>query len=386
MSIIKKIFFFSLFILFISILFYGVYIISFKKDIEIPEEITEATNSAKKIVPENIVPDITEGKIYPVSENEVISPIISLDGENLLYFSKKLDKLVKTDLDENNEVNISNKSFSGIQNLLWSLDKTKILVKTKDENGNYANYSYDIKNDSLQELSKNIYTFTWQTNADRIFYEYYDREKNIRTLNVSDPDGKNWMKLLDIPFSRITLQQIPKTGFLSFWNSGDAYTQTKLQLMPIAGGEIKTIFENGFGADYLWNNGGDYLIVSQSESKGGQKMQLAIMNYNGGEYRNLDIPTFSSKCTWSKNGKTLFYALPSEIPENSILPNDYKEKKFYTADTFWKINLETGEKKRIVEIKDIKERYDATDLFLNPNENILFFVNRIDKKLYKIVL
>ena len=111
------------------------------------------------------------------------------------------------------------------------------------------------------------------------------------------------------------------------------------------------------------------------------------MNYNGGEYKNLGLPTFISKCVWSKDNKTIYCALPGNIPTNSILPNDYKDQKFTTTDTFWKINTTTGEKNRLVETNDMpKNALDASEFFLNTDESLLFFVNKIDKKLYRIVL
>jgi hypothetical protein len=68
------------------------------------------------------------------------------------------------------------------------------------------------------------------------------------------------------------------------------------------------------------------------------------------------------------------------------MPNDYDQEKFHTADTFWKIDTLTGEKSRIVDLNKIISSYDATDLFFNTDESILFFTNRLDGKLYRIML
>jgi hypothetical protein len=151
-------------------------------------------------------------------------------------------------------------------------------------------------------------------------------------------------------------------------------------------GERKAIFRGKFGADYLWNKDGSLVLVSNVDTRAGSKMQLAVMNYNGGEYRNLDAPTFVSKCVWSRDGKTVYYSLPGNIPSGAILPNEYDEGKFQTADTFWKIDITDGKKTRIVEAVDIKGSYDATDLFLNSDESFLFFTNKTDGKIYRIML
>jgi hypothetical protein len=179
---------------------------------------------------------------------------------------------------------------------------------------------------------------------------------------------------------------VPQTSLIAFWNEADAYTPTTLQTVPIFGGEVKTIFKDKFGTDYLWSPDGSRLLISHLNERQGKTFQLAIANEQGGEYQALQIPTFISKCVWSDDGKYVYYALPLSIPENAILPNDYMAKKFNTTDTFWKLDVKSGKKTRLIEPKEINGNYDATDLFLAKNNTILFFINRLDNKLYRLDL
>ncbi|HAT75124.1 MAG TPA: hypothetical protein DCS28_03745, partial [Candidatus Moranbacteria bacterium] len=226
----------------------------------------------------------------------------------------------------------------------------------------------------------------WQNTGNRIFYKYYDSKTKKRSLNISDPDGSNWTKLADIAFRDISIAQIPQSGSVSFWNKPDSFFETIFKSVPLVGGEEKEIMKGLFGADYLWNNNGSYVLISHSDAKGGNKIQLSIANSNGGEFKNLNMPTLVSKCVWMKDNKNILCALPGEIPAGAIMPNDYNQEKFRTADTFWKINTTTGEKARVIELEKITAKYDATNLFLNNDESILFFVNKTDGKLYRITL
>ena len=106
----------------------------------------------------------------------------------------------------------------------------------------------------------------------------------------------------------------------------------------------------------------------------------------GTQYQNLGIPSIATKTTWSKNSKTLYYALPGSLPADAVMPNDYFTKPLLTQDTFWKVSIETGEKKRIVETRNITKNYDATSMMVNDDETMLVFVNRIDGKMYTIAL
>jgi hypothetical protein len=90
------------------------------------------------------------------------------------------------------------------------------------------------------------------------------------------------------------------------------------------------------------------------------------------------------KCVWSTDSKSLFCALPGNIPETSILPNDWQEGKLQTTDTFWKIEVATGEKERLIEIEKISGSFDVLEPFLSQDEKTLFFSNKADGKLYRL--
>ncbi len=385
MSTLKKIFFLSLFIFFLSLLFWGIYVLSFKKTEPTKNTILPLNNSNSNLtLPEKISPASSTQKISLVSKEPVISPTISSNGGNIRYYSTS-GELKETDFSGSTSKKITDKTIFGLISGVWSPDKSKILLKTKKGASPYF-LLFDTKTNQLTMLNSNINEISWQTISSKIFYKYFDSNGKKSSLNVSDANGENWKKIIDLPHEKISFAQIPRSGLVSFWNNGDANYQTNLQTASLIGEDIKTIYQSGFGADYLWDNSGNHCLVSQTDTKGGTKLQLGIINYNGEGYKILGLPTIVSKCTWSKDNATIYCALPGNIPENSILPNDYKTGKFTTVDTFWKINTDTGEKTRLVETSDISQDFDASEFFLNTDESLLFFVNKIDKKLYKIIL
>ena len=149
------------------------------------------------------------------------------------------------------------------------------------------------------------------------------------------------------------------------------------------GGQLQTIFQGRYGGDYLWSPDGTQALVSSLKSNNEKTITLGLLSINS-EYHDLGIPTMVSKCVWSSDSKTIYYALPGDIPSGAILPNDYVDKKFMTQDTFWKMDVATGKKERIIEATDISGKYDSTNLFLSAKNENLYFINRIDGKLYKI--
>jgi hypothetical protein len=377
----KKIFFVSLTLFSISLLFFGIYYLAFKKP---PEAVVEEKKAPEIITPK-VPPKISTAPIAAISDEAVLAPTLSKDASAIKYYAKNSGRVYQIDFDGNGKRTFSDKELIGLSDVLWSPDKNKVITKFTSA-GKIKFYYYDYVELKSIPLKDNVDEIAWQNSGNRIFYKYYEATTKKRTLNISDPDGTNWIKLADIDFRNISIAQIPQSSLVSFWNKPDAFFETIFKSVPLVSGEEKTLLKSVFGADYLWNNNGGFALVSHSNVKGGTKIQLSIINSNGGELRNLDLPTLVSKCVWLKDNKNAYCAMPGKIPPSAIMPNDYDQGSFHTADTFWKINTTTGEKNRIIELDKITAEYDAINLFLNNDESVLFFTNRIDGKLYRITL
>ncbi|HPN96214.1 MAG TPA: hypothetical protein PLK35_00445 [Candidatus Moranbacteria bacterium] len=378
MTIIKKIFFLSLLILFISLLFWGVYNLSFKKNSSETEE-----NDTEKITT-----PITKEQpnIKAITDEAVIAPVFTPDGNFIKYYSKQTGKVFKIDLEGMGKSAISDQELIGLEDVIWSPDKNKVITKFVRTNGEVQFFYYDYETKTGMPIKKNVDEIAWQANSNKIFYKHFDPVSKKRTLNISNPDGTEWKNLADIDYRKVSVSQVPKSGLVSFWNYPDSFTETSLESVPVISGERKKLFGGKFGADYLWNDAGTYALLSYVDEEGGSRMNSAIINYNGGEFRDIGVPTFVSKCVWSKDNKTIYYALPGGISNNAVLPNEYEGGKVITTDTFWKIDITTGEKTRIIDISKIDDKIDASHPFLNSDESILFFTNKVDGKIYRISL
>ena len=326
-----------------------------------------------------------EQKIEVLSDEAIISPTLTPDGQFIRYYSKSTGQAYELDFFTLKKKVISSTELSGLINISWSPDTSKVLSEFSG-GANGTKFSlYDYSQKKGTSLSENISAVSWQNNG-KMLYVYFDAARKSGSLNIANPDGSDWHKITDISAKNLTVAPIPMSGLISFWNKPDAFSETILQSVSPLNMEKKVLIKGFFGVDYLWSPNGSILLESSVDKKGGSKMQLGITNSSGGEYKNLSIPTLVSKCTWSKDSKFIYYAQPNSIPENSVMPNDYMENKFNTSDTFWKINLETGEKSRLINLDELQTKYDATSLFLNSSESLLFFINKVDGKLYKLTL
>ena len=376
----KKIFIFSSLGLALLLFFWGVYALVFKPA---PENSSPTTVTEEKSSPEK-KPSSLE-KMTILTTESAIAPTLNEDGSTIKYYSQKDQGFYEISFDGKIRTLLLKKALPGLVNIIWSPDKKQAIFKIKPTPATWYFVLFNFSTQKETTLGDNIDDIFWQNN-NKIIYQYFDAATKLRTLNLSDPTGSNWKKIADLNFTPVFSSSIPQSGLISFWNNPDAYTESFLKSASLVSGESKSIFQGKFGADFLWNSSGNLILTSHSTERAGKKIQLAVMNNNGGEYKNLEIPTLTVKCAWSKDNKTIYYALPASIPENSILPNDYFSNKFNTTDTFWKVNVLTGEKSRLIDLDKISAKIDSIDSFLNSDESLLFFTNRIDGKLYQISL
>lgn len=378
MTLSKKIFIASTAVFLTALLFWGVYFLIFKSEsvlTSIPSQNTPDNSSSP--TPSSV----PKGKISPVSQDGVISPILKGDGVTIIYYSAQNGQVFQIDLEGNNRKIVADKTLLGLEKVLWSPDQTKALSRFQERK--FSSYSYEEGRGGM--LNPAIKSANFQ-NDQKIVYTFLDPTTGKASLNVADWDGKNWKKLADVDFYGQEIVPVPRSGLVSFWNSPGSSFETKFYTLPIIGGDKKLIFSGKFGGDFLWNHSGSRILVSASDERGGRKISLGVLDAQGQNYQDLGLPTFVSKCVWSKDEKTVYYALPGAMPKDAVLPDDYIQKKFKTTDTFWRMDLATGKKERVVELADIKDKIDAENLFFNSDESLLFFVNRYDGRIWRIQL
>jgi len=390
MSLSKKIFIISSSLLALFLIFWGVYNLAFNKTspqtvvTNPPGQSSGPTPATPNPNQPTETPSTTPGTIAQISDEAVIGPVMDPRGKNIEFYSPANGRAYRIDLDGQNKQAVNDQEIENIAGAFWAPSREKTILKT-NQDGKIRFYYYNFPQTLGTFLKDNLDIVSWQ-NDDRIAYKYYDPASKKRSLNVSDPDGTNWKEIADIPYRDVRIAPVPQTSLVSFWNAEDALSETGLFTVPAIGGEAKKIFSGKFGVDYLWSPDGTKVLLSHSNERSGHNIQLAVINSQGGEYNNLNIPTFVSKCLWDKDGKTVYYAVPADIAPNAILPNDYASRQFNTTDTFWKIDIASGKTTRLVELKNMTSQLDAINLFLSADGSYLFFVNRIDSKLYRINL
>ncbi len=368
----KKIFFLSLILLALTIIFLLVYNFIFKK----PAQVHEVDTPSIVDQMPTPTPAATEKKLSLITDVNTLSA--TLFGEDIRYFDEESGVFSHMSIRGTGKNEIYNPRLP-IGDVSWSPSGSSAVMST-DDGSQMAFYNGETK-----PLPRNAEYASWSQEESNVLYKAYDEITNERTLRVFDIEKNSDRRLADIPFRRVLFGQIPESFVVAFWQESDSFTASELRSVgTINTSDPRLIYDGLFGADYSFSPDGQKILVSYVETSGGSTMNLGVMNKSGGEFTGLNIPTFTSKTVWSEDGRTVYYAQPLDIPDGAVLPNDYQQSKFTTQDSFWKVDVTTGKKSRLIDLEELPEEIDATNLFLYSDESILFFINRANGNLYRM--
>jgi hypothetical protein len=375
MAIIKKIFIISTVFLLVLVVFFGIYIFAFKKDdVEKIKTVDEENNFE--------LVDLVSEKMVNITSDSVLAAAIGPGGETIRYYDGVSGRAWTMTLRGTNREVLDSEVMGVPKNVTWSNDGVSAILTY--ENGDIYIYNHATK--SNHKLRPGMDSVTWAGISGKILYKYYDDSAKERSLNIANADGSNWKKLADIPYRYVDFTQIPSSILAAFWPQRDRDVQSVLHTVSTINiDDVKEVFGDRIGADYLFSPNGKKALVS-SVSMDGKNVTLGVINANGTEYTDLLVPTIVDKVVWSYDSESIYYALPNNVPENVVWPNDYDAGLFTTQDTFFKSDISTGKKTRIIELEEITESVDARQLFLSPSEDALYFINKKNNLLYRLNL
>src|SRR4030043_104642 len=244
----KKIFAISTLLLVLLVGAIFVYNFAFKKTSSQPTTVTEAQKAAeegKNISAESSTKNSAESPIIALSDEPVFGAALSPDGNFIFLFLGNNGQLNQIDLDGKLEKVLSTEKFDGLKKIIWNKPRNKVVIETKDASGQFPKFFYyDLASKAVTTLKNNIDSVSWSNLGDKIIYKFYDPKTKKRTLNVSDPDGKNWRDLTTFDHFGAEISPVPGSSDISFWPRPSAYLATLVNLISFSGENRKEVLKD----------------------------------------------------------------------------------------------------------------------------------------------
>lgn len=319
-------------------------------------------------------------RLVPVVRSVVKNPNYSSDGNIVWYYSPGDSSLKRFSVTENTETILRQLNFLPSR-IIWSPNADQVLA----EHGGFGTsklwYLADLRNSSVTALRSGIEDPTWTTAGEKIFYKFYSAQSRERSLNVANPDGSNWRKLMDINIPNIRTASLAGNR-IGIWPAPNSRGTGDYYSIDTSTGETRRIIEGKYGADYLPDRTTGKILISHLDKASGSPT-MAVVNEDGSGYRNLGIASFATKSAWSADGRFLFIAVPKFLPNGYQYPEDVVDGSVQTQDVFYLVNPETGESAPFYDPGAENRVLDAESLFVD-NQKRLYFVDRYGGQLYRL--
>ncbi len=321
-----------------------------------------------------------EIKFLEIASKGVAGAALYGSSSQIIFYQNQ--NFLISDFNGESKSSLASYPFLSVEEIVWEKEGKKALVKSQ---GRY--YYFNIEENKAIQLKDGIDLVRWNMEGDKIIYKYFDAQIKRRSLDIANPDGSDWKSFVkDFPYPKINFQIKPQSKGLIYYPNPSAKLKSECFFVLLDGSQHKKIFDDKYGADFLFSPNGKKILVSSASSQEGNKMVLGVANENGGEYRGFRFATSVKKCVWSKDSRFVFCAIMGGLPSYAILPDEWEEGKYKSEDFFWKIDTETGKMERLLEKEEISKTVDAVNLFLDKSEQYLFFIDRISGGLFRIAI
>ncbi len=319
-------------------------------------------------------------KIKPISKEPVLSPTIGQDGKTVKYYTRSNGNVFESDFLGDNLKKISSVTLNGLIKAIWSPDKTKVIGVFSDNN-KIKRYFYDYANSQSSLLSEKMGGVAWSPDSKKIAYHFIDSTNGQHNISVANPDGTTWKNIFKTRLDNLIVEW-PGNTKISLRQPTSGLAQGILYAIDPGTGDFARVLSDIFGLSVKWSPKADKILFSSTNDRGGDP-KLSLADGSGANSKDLNLAGIADKCAWSNDDRTIFCALPQEMSANAVWPDDYYKGLVILADDFYKINLETNAKTKILGSSN-QVGYDAQELFLSPKEDYLFFVNKRDGLLYSL--
>ncbi len=293
----------------------------------------------------------------------------------------------------NNETNVlSSSTVPNIINAAFSYDGKKIFIAYRAGTTTQSSV-FDLAARAWTHLPNGMLSPVWSPTNYQIAYLVPSNQgsETLMTIDAGTANAKP-ATLTSLTMEDMALQW-PNKNTVIISDRPSAFTAGSVWLFDIPSKTLSSVSYENLGAESSWNASGSALLFSAGSNNAGGRLMFRDA---AGNQKTLSFVTLPSKCVFeppvaaasgTANPPVLVYcSVPSDQGTLLLarLPDEYDQNIYFTNDDFYRIDTGSGSLTRIFSSATINQTIDATRLKIF--NNILFFVNRYDAKLYALVL
>lgn len=271
---------------------------------------------------------------------------------------------------------ISNKTLPGIQLASWTPDGTRAYAQFLATSGGEEHvntYSLTATGGDGYLLANDL-AEAQVAGSSTLFTLFSGSTGSVGT--ISKADGSNQRTLFSSVLSALVVH--PTSGDLFATNKPSLNLNGYAFDINRTTGSFSRILGPFPGLSVLPSPDGKNLIYSYTS---GGTYYLRLYNVANHTSTALPLATLTEKCTWTSNGLAVYCAVPTNLTGN--LPDDWYQGVTVFTDRLWRIDLNQRVATLVVDPTQIgKVNVDAVNLTVDPNEDMLIFMDKHSGALY----
>lgn len=328
--------------------------------------------------------DVARGGLTKVVDySDVVVQDFVSNGSGTIFYDKQASLFYK--LEGSNAVPLTDKKFFNVEKVTWSRGLDRAILEYPDG----SNIVYDFKTGKQVTLPKEMVDFSFDSSASQIATKWLGKTSNENYLMVGSADGSNFRLIEPLgPREQNTqVEYSPNNQMIAMVRRPiDSDTQGVLPI-GLQGENFSEFRVSGLKFESKWSPTGTALLYNVSTAESGYTPELWLTAGDtetlGTSHLDLKLNTRVDKCAFNSAGTSIYCAEPTSLPRGSGL---YPELMQGIPDTFYRIDLRSGQKIPLAVPVGSQDGYTAQTVSLSSDESRLFFVDEATGRLHSIGL
>jgi WD40 repeat protein len=314
-------------------------------------------------------------RLVAITEEAVLGA--NLEKENKLVYVAWDGAINEINFDGGEKNKLGIVAAERIGEVLISKDAAKIVIKQTLSSGATKFLLFDSAEKSIKTLPGNIKSASFSPNGEQLVTNSFD--VGGYKINVSKSDGSETKNITTTKIPDLVLDWYADNS-VAFKTRPSGIAQGILYTLNLKTKKTSRVLGSLYGLMGTFSPSAEKLLYFQTDSSG-KKTSLKSLNIAKKTEGSIGIKSIPDKCAWAGDNRTIFCGV-IKTESSPVMPDDYYKGKIKTeSEDIVKINLDIGKTQTL-----IGAPVDVYKPFLSKDETYLFFINKIDGRLYRLTL
>lgn len=353
--------------------------------------VNENGNVALPNVNAGILPDLIarggDTTTTRLTDNSILEPTFAGNGLDLLYYDANDDRFYRRSADGRTRTILTDETFPEVESVTWAQSGEKAVITFPDD----SNIYYDFETKTKATLPRELKDVSFSPQGDKLASKFVGPTADDSWLTVSNPDGTGAQALerLGENADFVDVNWSPNQQVVATYTRGTGLETSEIIFLGTRGENFPSVDIPGRGFEGIWSPDGRQMLYSVYSTETRDVPQLYFVDASGNNFgtnhQTLALETWADKCTFSSNGTSVYCAVPTFLASGSGYQRDLSAD---IPDDIYRIDLAAGRAEKIARPLDDRNlaTISAEDLLVSPSEDLLYFRNAQDDRVYSLKL